>query len=104
MNTNVITAKLGTVLNKLFDESGGTPNARKDIYVALAHHLAQEYAFIMLETPTTAAELHANFDASFEDGLRCAARHHAHVCKSEACAALAALKTTIRHSPRLKAP
>jgi len=93
--------RIGALLNTLLEANGPSIETRKQIYANLVHHLAQEHAFLMLEgTPQTDVEF--VFNREFDEGLRCAARHHADICKNpDVCDALALLRAYIRHDPKL---
>jgi hypothetical protein len=97
----VIGPEIGQFLNKLQDKYGRTPEARRDVYVNLVHHLAEEHAFMLLEGVATPEDLLHHLNEEFEEGLRCAARHHQKLCKTPNCAALEALRKYIRYAPKL---
>jgi len=92
---------LAVLINNMLERDSSVDSRRK-IYMALAAHLGMEHAFLKLEGTVT-SEIEKNFDASFQDGLRTAAREHRRICKNgDACLALGSLRDYIRHAPRLK--
>lgn len=94
--------RLGPYLDQILSADSHSLDARKKLFTALAHHLGEEYAFLQLEGGVSSEVILPNFNSSFEDGLRCAARQHERICRKGGCEALQRLRETIRHRPKLR--